>query len=145
MSSALRALRAEQHRQEEEKRRKHAEEVFAKHQTERRKLEFQSGNLLIRIPESVSEIIAEGSNLHHCVAGYAERHAEGKLHILFIRKKSNPDKPFYTMEVSTDGRIMQVRGHRNRDPTPGVRAFVEAYKIYLLSVFGKRKLMQPAA
>ena len=144
-SSALRALRAEQRRQEEENRRKHTEEAFAKHQTERRKLEFQSGNLLIRIPESVSEIIAEGANLHHCVGGYAERHAEGKLHILFIRRKEAPDKSFYTMEVSTDGKIMQVRGLRNRDPVPEVRAFVEAYKIYLLSVFGKRKLMESAA
>ena len=144
-SSALRALRAEQRRQEEENRRKHTEEAFAKHQKERRKLEFQSGNLLIRIPESVREIVNEGANLHHCVGGYAERHAEGKLHILFIRRKEAPDKSFYTMEVSTDGKIMQVRGLRNRDPTAEVRAFVETYKIYLLSVFGKRKLMQPAA
>lgn len=107
---------------------------------ERRKLEFQSGNLLIRQPESMSEIIAEGANLHHCVGGYAERHAEGKLHILFIRRKEAPDKAFYTMEVSTDGRIMQVRGLRNRDPVPEVSAFVEAYKIYLLSVFRESSL-----
>lgn len=112
---------------------------------ERRKLEFQSGTLLIRQPDSIAEIISEGRNLHHCVGGYAERHAEGKLHILFIRRKESPDKSFYTMEVSTDGKIMQVRGLRNRDPTAEVCAFVEAYKIYLLSVFGKRKLMENAA
>ena len=85
------------------------------------------------------KIIAEGANLHHCVGGYAERHAEGKLHILFIRRKEAPDKSFYTMEVSTDGKIMQVRGLRNRDPTAEVRAFVEAYKIYLQNSFFRQK------
>jgi len=35
---------------------------------------------------------------------------------------------------------MQVRGLRNRDPVPEVSAFVEAYKIYLLSVFRESSL-----
>ncbi|MDE5754821.1 MAG: PcfJ domain-containing protein [Oscillospiraceae bacterium] len=144
-SSALQAIRAEQERQEQAKRLKQAQKLFAQHLKERQKLAFQSGNLLIRIPESVEEIVKEGARQHHCVAGYARRHAEGKLHILFIRQKDNPDKPFYTMEVSTNGRIVQVRGERNRDPTPEVIEFVEKYKIYLQAVFGKRKLMESAA
>jgi len=111
------------------------EQHLKEHIPERKILEFQSGNLLIRQPESMGEIINEGRNLHHCVGGYAERHAEGKLHILFIRKKSAPDKAFYTMEVSTDGKIVQVRGFRNRDPTPEVSDFVKAYQIYLRNVF----------
>ena len=123
----------------EQKRRKHAEEVFAKHQKERRKLEFQSGNLLIRQPKNMGEIINEGRNLHHCVGGYAKRHAEGKLHILFIRRKSSPDQSFYTMEVSTDDRIIQVRGLRNCNPTPEVTALIEEYKPYLDKILAKKE------
>lgn len=111
---------------------------FAEHMQERRKLEFQSGSLIICQPDSMDKIIAEGKSLCHCVAGYAERHAEGKLHILFIRQKESMETPFYTMEVSTNGRIVQVRGERNRDPTPEVAEFVEEYRIYIQSIFRKR-------
>lgn len=118
---------------------------FAEHIQERKILEFQFGNLIICQPSSMNQIIAEGKSLCHCVAGYAERHAEGKLHILFIRQKNNPDKPFYTMEVNREGKMIQVRGLRNREPTPEVQEFLEKCKIYLQAVFGKRKLMESAA
>ena len=112
---------------------------FAERLQERKKLEFQSGNLVICQPSEIDEITVEGKILHHCVAGYAERHANCKLHILFIRQKDHPDKPFYTMEVSTDGSIMQVRGYRNRDPTLEVAKLVEKYRKYLKTVFRKKQ------
>lgn len=115
------------------------EQHLKEHIPERRKLEFQSGNLLIRQPKNMGEIINEGRNLHHCVGGYAKRHAEGKLHILFIRRKSSPDQSFYTMEVSTDDRIIQVRGLRNCNPTPEVTALIEEYKPYLDKILAKKE------
>ncbi|MDE6730084.1 MAG: PcfJ domain-containing protein [Oscillospiraceae bacterium] len=118
---------------------------FEKNMVERLSLEYQSENLMIRLPRSIGEITQEGAVLHHCVGGYAERHAEGKLHILFIRQAENPNVPFYTMEVTVDGKIKQVRGLRNSDPTPEVAEFVEKYKVYLQAVFVKRKLMESVA
>ena len=118
---------------------------FAEHMQERNKLEFQDGNLMICQPSSMDNIIAEGKALHHCVGGYAERHAECKLHILFIRRADKPDIPFYTMELTTMGKIIQVRGSHNCETTPEVAEFVEKYKIYLQAVFGKRELMESAA
>ncbi|MDE7094701.1 MAG: PcfJ domain-containing protein [Oscillospiraceae bacterium] len=114
--------------------------LFAEHMQKRKELEFQSGNLLVCQPDSMDKIIAEGKVLHHCVAGYAERHALGKLHILFIRQADKLDIPFYTMEVATDGNIKQVRGLHNSDPTPEVADLVEQYKIYLGTVFRKKLL-----
>jgi hypothetical protein len=111
------------------------EQLLKEHLPERRKLEFQSGNLLILQPNSMGEIIAEGKNLHHCVGGYAKRHAEYTLHILFIRQKSSPNKSFYTMEVSQNGKIIQVRGDRNIAPTPEVKALTETYQDYLKNIF----------
>lgn len=107
-------------------------------------LEFAFGGLFIRQPVSADEIIAEGKALHHCVGGYAERHANGKLHIMFIRSADKPDVPFYTMEVSTDGSIVQVRGMRNCKTTPEVDALMEAYRDYLAEVFGREKRRKTA-
>lgn len=112
---------------------------FAEQYEERRKLEYSSGNLILRQPESIDEIEEEGSLLHHCVGGYAERHALGKLHILFIRTADKPDVPYYTMELSISGKIVQVRGLRNCDMTSEVKSFVEQYKIYIAEIFSKKE------
>lgn len=112
--------------------------AFAEHYNERKVLEYSSGDLILRQPESIEEIADEGAALNHCVGGYAERHANGKLHILFIRMADKPDVPYYTMELSTEGMIVQVRGLRNRNMTPEVEAFVERYKIYIAGIFSKK-------
>lgn len=114
-------------------------EVFRRNMEQRKALEFSGENLFIRQPDSYEEIVAEGSALHHCVGGYAERHALGKLNIMFIRSRDEPEKPFYTMEVSTAGKIVQVRGERNCPPTKEVAELVENYKKYLKSNRKERK------
>lgn len=112
---------------------------FAEHYNGRKILEYSSGNLFIRQPESYDEIIAEGKILHHCVGGYAERHSMGKLHIMFIRARDKPDIPYYTMEISTDGQIVQVRGVRNASPTEEISEFVELYRVHLEEIFSKKE------
>ena len=113
--------------------------VFAQNMEQRKQLEYEGKDLMIRQPSSFDEIVNEGARLHHCVGGYAERHALGKLHIMFIRRKEEPDKPYYTMEVSTIGKIVQVRGLRNCDPTEEVKALVEDYKVYLDKLYKKQQ------
>lgn len=112
---------------------------FKENMAYRRQLEFASCGLFIRQPKNMTEIVNEGKHLHHCVGGYAERHAEGKLHIMFIRSADKPDVPFYTVEVDLFGEIVQVRGLRNCKTTPEVDTFIEAYKDYLAEVFGKKQ------
>ena len=112
---------------------------FAEHYNGRKILEYSSGNLFIRQPESYDEIVAEGKILHHCVGGYAERHSMGKLHIMFIRARDKPDMPYYTMEISTDGQIVQVRGVRNASPTEEVSEFTELYRVHLAEIFSKKE------
>lgn len=88
----------------------------------RKTLEFEDKDYLIRLPVDKNEIVKEGMELHHCVGGYAERHETGDTTIMFLRKKSEPDKPFYTIEVGievlTDTvlklRISQIHGFGNR-------------------------------
>ena len=112
---------------------------FAKHIEERKQLEFSDGNLMIVQPKQLSDIAYEGKALSHCVGGYAERHALGKLTIMFIREKIKPDKPYYTMEVSVDGKIVQVRGKRNIAPNKEVEDLIKGYKAYLEKIFSDKR------
>ena len=120
---------------------KHFEERYES----RKALEFRSGDYLIRQPKSIGEIKDEGKKLSHCVAGYAQRHADGILHILFIRKAESPDVPLYTMELSETGRIIQVRGFSNSEPTDDAWAFIEEYKQYIEPLFDKRQKVRITA
>ncbi len=66
------------------------------------------------------ELVKEGRTLHHCVGKddyYMEKMAEGKSWICFLRKKENPDKPWYTIEVDMESdQIMQYYSEFDRKP-----------------------------
>lgn len=67
---------------------------------------------LIRPPMGINEIQREGEILKHCVAGYADRHVNGSVTILFLRDKRKPGKPLVTIEMR-DNEIVQIHGYRN--------------------------------
>lgn len=121
-----------------------ARKMFKENKEYRKRLEYASGGLFIRQPKNMTEIVNEGKLLHHCVGGYANRHAYMKLHIMFIRTTAKPDVPFYTVEVDLFGKIVQVRGQRNCKTTPEVQAFIEEYEKHLAAVFGKEKRRKTA-
>ena len=122
--------------------------AFAKHYVSRRLLEYAERDLLLRQPESIEEIAHEGKVRSHCVGGYAERHAKGITNILFLRRKSEPDKPFYTVEVSEKGKILQCYGKCNCLASEEIKEFIQRYQQYLTEVFhdkrNKQKLQQSA-
>lgn len=73
---------------------------------------YAAEGLMIRVPENREEIVAEGKALQHCVGGYADRHIDGAVTILFLRKESAPDKPFLTVEMNGD-KLVQIHGYKN--------------------------------
>lgn len=46
--------------------------------------------------------------------------------IFFIRRKEEPEKPYYTLEWH--GKVVQCRGSHNCDMTPEVKAFVQIFQ-----------------
>jgi hypothetical protein len=82
--------------------------------------------LMIRMPYQLNELKTEGQALHHCVASYTKRVKDGETMIFFIRKLSEPDKPFYTLEWK--GHVVQCRGYKNCDMTDDVKAFVKEFE-----------------
>lgn len=97
--------------------------------------------LCIVVPKDVSDIIDEGKALDHCVGGYAERHAKGALTILFVRKTDNPEKPYFTLELSKDGKVIQCRGLKNKDMPKAVKTFVAEFGEFIKT---KEKARKPA-
>ena len=107
-------------------------EMFLERAAELEPLSFELGGLLIRPCQSETELIREGEDLHHCVASYAKRHAEGQTAILFIRHAAEPDKPFFTLEFDErTKRVRQDRGLRNCGRTSEVKAFEKAWLDWL--------------
>lgn len=109
-----------------------------------KKLEYtdKKRGLQIIVPNNMEEIIEEGKRLNHCVGGYAKRHAQGTLTILFLRNVQKPDVPYYTMEVSNNGEIVQCRGFKNNcagNPKPQeIRDFENEYQQFLDKLFKKK-------
>lgn len=109
---------------------------------------FAKGALFIKVPETTDEIIAEGAALCHCVGSYAERHAKGTTTILFVRKKSEPDKPYYTMEIGSDGSIVQCRGYKNNRESPkpqSVADFEKAFEKFAKAGGNKKQKIKEAS
>ena len=118
---------AEERRREEERRRRDqaaakereamAREARGKEYAElRKKLErkyaWEADGYRIIVPDGEKAIEDEGRILKHCVAGYAQRHVEGKTVILFMRKEKSPDKPWLTIEMwGTE--LHQIHGYQN--------------------------------
>lgn len=74
------------------------------------------------------ELMVEGRTLHHCVGRndyYMKKMAEGISWILFLRKKEDLKKPYYTVEIDMkEDRILQYYSEFNRQPDEQVIANV---------------------
>lgn len=76
------------------------------------KFEFAEGGYQIIAPKNLGDIVLEGVTLRHCVHTcdyYFDRIQRDESYLLFLRKSSSPDMPWYTLEVEPSGNIRQKR------------------------------------
>jgi hypothetical protein len=81
--------------------------------------EYAGAEYFVMVPERIVDIVKEGRALHHCVGStdrYFDRIKQRETYICFLRKKSEPDVPFYTVEVEPGGTIRQNRGAYDEQP-----------------------------
>lgn len=81
---------------------------------------WQDKEYMIVPAAECEELIKEGRALHHCVgasSNYMNKMAKGISWILFLRKKEDPDLPYYTLEIDmkTD-EILQWYSEYDRKP-----------------------------
>lgn len=89
----------------------------------------EEAGLLIKAPDEAKDIIAEGERQHICVGSYLDKVMELKSVILFVRKITEPDKPFVTVEVDPESHhIVQARAFANKNPEDYVWRFLDKFK-----------------
>ena len=92
---------------------------------------YREEKLLIRAAQSPEELAKESAALHHCVRNYVDSVANGICAILFIRKTTSPDKPYFTLELSPEGKIVQCRGNHNCAYPEDVKEFLERWQKWM--------------
>lgn len=122
------------------------QEKFQKAVEKLEKFAWGEGEFFIRPAREQMELTAEGKALHHCVGGYIKRMAEGETAIFFLRKESEPDKPFYTLELQKK-RVIQCRTEHNAsyDRNPDVKNFVDMWMEKVVKKGGNKKAKEAAA
>lgn len=107
---------------------------------------YDEGTMLFIRPAAChKEFINEGKKLNHCVARYAETHSKGLTNIFFIRCVDEPDKPYYTLELSLPKKagdepyVIQNRGKGNCARTEEVERFEAAWLEHVKEIIKKEK------
>ena len=106
-----------------------------------KKYSFAMDRYLIRVPANKDEVLNEGRILQHCVGGYADRHMNGTLTILFMREAKKPGVPWLTIEMSGN-KLVQIHGFKNEglyttkgrfapDPREVYREFLDTWLDWL--------------
>lgn len=97
----------------------------------RKAFSFQDGGYIIRPAKTNREIVLEGQTQHICVGngGYSNKMEKGRTYILFLRRKEEPDTPFYTIEITPDYDIIQRHGKYNKqgEEVKEVDAFLKKF------------------
>lgn len=108
---------------------KRAAFIQALSKVEKMEYEHEDHDFCVVIPKGPEDLVVEGVQLSHCVKSYIDRVSEGRTNIVFIRKKEEPWKPFFTVEVTNDRVVAQVHGlaNRNADTEPGMLEFVHQW------------------
>lgn len=75
---------------------------------------FENDNYTILIPGSPEDLIKEGKMNGNCVGSYIKKFSSGTSVLFFIRKKEDPEKTFFTLELNRDMRLVQCRTFGNK-------------------------------
>lgn len=101
-------------------------------------LTFQNDNFFVLVPITSDQFIKEATEQRNCVNRiYKEKVANGETHVVFIRKKNDPEKSYITCEVNNEGRIRQYLTKNNMSPQNDEPAvdFYEQYQQHLTEVW----------
>lgn len=90
--------------------------------------EWENDEFKVIVPSEITELYEEGRKLFHCVGSYGSAVVKGDCVISFIRRKTDAETPFCTVEIRGK-QIVQARGLANRAATgiPKVKSFMEKW------------------
>lgn len=81
----------------------------------------------IIIPKAQYDLTKESECLNHCVRTYINQVADRKTFILFLRLKSDIKKPYATIEVTPDMKLIQLKAINNTKASKEAQEFVKEW------------------
>lgn len=101
------------------------------------KLFYENEDFTIIVPTTADEFRFEAEVQHNCVfRSYFQEVVDHQTHIVFVRKKEEPKKPYITCEVSIDGKIVQYLAQFNDQPKDELALkFAKEYSEFLKKQF----------
>lgn len=129
----INARRDEERRMKEKEKNAHLDARIRERLPDVKRYFWEDDTYMIVPAGRCEELVEEGRALHHCVGTndfYMRAMAEGQSWILFLRKKSELDKPYYTIEIDmyTD-EIKQYYSAYDRQPDKEViRKVLDKYR-----------------
>ena len=116
----INARRASERKEAEQNRRKRLNEKIAEQLQGLKGLFWENRKYMIIPAGTCEELEEEGRTLHHCVGSserYMRKMAEGETWILFLRKKEDISKAYYTVEIDLKtNEILQFYSEFDRKP-----------------------------
>jgi hypothetical protein len=99
------------------------EETSGLYKTKNVILKLTNGYTWVEVP--AEDLETEGDNMGHCVGGddYVTKVKAGKVKIFSLRDSSN--KPHVTIEIDSNGKVIQVQGKENKEPVEKYHAAIE--------------------
>ena len=91
------------------------------------KYAYEGDEYVIVVPERVMDILLEGRALGHCVDTsdrYFERIRNRVTYLVFLRRKADPGRSWYTLEIEPGGTVRQQRTTGNRQDKEDVKAYM---------------------
>ena len=101
-----------------------SEELFRKRINKEYECSF--GDYVFIYPKSTQDIKDEAASQNNCVSSYIDKVIDGDCHILFLRKKNDPEKSLVTIEVRHD-QIVQARRRFNDSVTESDQKAINAF------------------
>ena len=127
-----------EHEKEYESRAKDVEDKFpgvaANLQRIKAKYEYDNGVYAIVMPENITDIIAEGRALGHCIDTtdrYFERIQKDVTYLGFLRKSGARQQSWYTLEFEPGGTVRQQRttgNNQNKKDTEAYMPFIREWQ-----------------
>ena len=94
----------------------------------KKKYTYSSNELVIRPLTSIDEVYEEAQQQNNCVyTNYCEKYLKGKTILLVVRKKSELDKSYCTVEISLNDELVQCRAKNNASAPAEVKEFMNEF------------------
>ena len=110
-------------KQLEEQQKKYEESVYK----DASKYDYSDKEYSIIACKKLADLGFEGNVLNHCVGSYVNSVCKGNEYILFLRKNSDIETPYFTIDLTPDKRVRQIHGKCNCNMSDDIRPFVEAW------------------